>query len=229
MATFAISRLRAAESQDLYPALKSYLMERAAEFNQIPAERKTQIKKVATYIQVQRKADKPVRLIFICTHNSRRSHMSQIWASTAAQFYGIEQVETFSGGTEATAFNSRAIDAMERAGLKIDKIDDGKNPHYSVKFNDSTKPLECFSKKYSESPNPKTNFCAVMTCSQADASCPVIEGASLRVAISYEDPKLSDGKPEEFKSYDERCRQISREMLYLFSQVGNKAMGRDKR
>ncbi len=206
---------------DIFPPLRSFLEARTAEFDQIPAERKTQLKKIALYVKSRAKANQPTRLTFICTHNSRRSHMSQIWAATAASFYGVGGVETFSGGTEATAFNPRAIAAIKRAGLKVDKVEDGKNPRYEVRFKDTDKAMVCYSKVYHEAPNPKEDFCAVMTCSQADKNCPSIDGCSLRVAIPFEDPKVSDDKPEEEATYDERCQQICREMLYLFSQVGS--------
>ena len=201
--------------------VRSYLDERRAEFDQIPVERKSQLKTVASYVKDRVKAGQTARLTFICTHNSRRSHMSQIWAAVAASEQKIRGVETFSGGTEATAFNPRAIAAIERAGLKVDKPDDSKNPKYAVRFKAEGQPLICFSKAYGDSPNPVEEFCAVMTCSQADKACPNVKGCTLRVAIPFEDPKVADGTPEESAKYDERCAQISREMLYLFSQVGN--------
>lgn len=220
-----VSIMIASESNSLkteiYPQLRSYLEARAAEFEQIPADRKAQLKKIAVYVMSRAKANQPSRLTFICTHNSRRSHMSQIWAATAASFYGVENVETFSGGTESTAFNPRAVAAIGRAGFKIEKTDEEKNPRYAVRFQDTGKPMVCFSKVYYEAPNPKEDFCAVMTCSQADEACPFVRGCSLRVAVPFDDPKVADNTPEEAARYDERCQQISREMMYLFSQVGN--------
>jgi len=203
----------------IFPAVEQYLQARLQEFDQIPGERQGQLRKISLYVKSQIEAGRPARLTFVCTHNSRRSHMSQIWAAVAARHAGIDGVETFSGGTEATAFNPRAVAAFERAGLKVEKGEGEKNPRYSVRFEDSEHPLVCFSKVYSDPPNPKEGFCAIMTCSQADQSCPNVTGSTLRVAIPYEDPKVSDGSPEEAATYDERCAQISREMLYLFSQV----------
>jgi protein-tyrosine-phosphatase len=203
----------------MYSAVQTYLEQRSKEFGQIPAERQAELQKIARYVQERMHSGEPARLTFICTHNSRRSHLSQIWAAASARFYGIGGVEVFSGGTEATAFNPRAIAAAERAGLQIQKTEDGKNPRYEVRCQDTEKPLVCFSKVYNEAPNPKQDFCAVMTCSQADASCPVVKGSALRVALFFDDPKVADGTPEESATYDERCRQISREMLYLFSQI----------
>jgi arsenate reductase len=201
--------------------VEKYVEQRRGEFDEISSERKRQLKKIALYVKTRNKAGEPARLVFICTHNSRRSHMSQIWAEVAARHYGVAGVETISGGTEATAFNPRAIAAIKRAGLKVDKSDEAQNPHYSVRFQETQDPLDCYSKVYSDPPNPQKDFCAVMTCSQADKTCPQIDGCSLRVAIAFEDPKVADDKPEESATYDERCAQISREMLYLFSLVGN--------
>jgi protein-tyrosine-phosphatase len=206
----------------LYNELEAYVEKRVAEFDQIPDERKKALEQLATFVQKQQKASQETKLVFICTHNSRRSHMSQIWAQTAAWFYGIPQVQTYSGGTEATAFNPRAVEALERAGFRIEKETDGRNPIYNVKFYDEARPMKAFSKVYSEATNPTTDFCAVMTCSQADKSCPSVEGASKRLAIPYDDPKAFDDTPQETRKYDERCQQIAREMLYLFSYVGTR-------
>lgn len=223
--TLVISATAAAEKPEttakLYPSVQKYVEHRVGEFGQIPDDRKARLKKIALYVKSQIKAGQPARLTFICTHNSRRSHMSQIWSATAAKFYGIANVETFSGGTEATAFNPRAIAAIERAGLKVEKTEDAKNSKFAVRFQDTEHPMICFSKVYSDPPNPKENFCAVMTCDQADKNCPSVDGCSLRVAVPFDDPKVADNTPEEAAKYDERCRQISREMLFLFSLVGN--------
>lgn len=202
-----------------FPALDSFVDKRVAAFDGIPAERKVQLKKIAHYVQSGIEMNRETRLTFICTHNSRRSHMAQIWAQTAAVHYGVANVATYSGGTGATAFDRRAVAALQRAGFSMIKSTSGENPVYRVRYNDSGPALEAFSKVYDETPNPSENYCAVMTCSQADADCPVVQGASMRVAIPYDDPKEFDGTEEEAAKYDERCRQISVEMLYLFSLV----------
>jgi arsenate reductase len=189
------------------------------QFDQIPAERKKQLRKIALYVKTQLDIGSEVNLIYICTHNSRRSQISQIWGQTAAQYFDIEGVHTFSGGTEATAFNPRAVAAIQRAGFSVEKQTEGTNPHYLVRNGEATTPMTAFSKKYEDPFNPQDNFCAVMTCSDADKNCPTVEGATYRVAIPYDDPKAFDGTELESDKYDERCRQISREMLWLFSQV----------
>ncbi|MBZ0179431.1 MAG: hypothetical protein K8F36_09070 [Melioribacteraceae bacterium] len=188
-------------------------------FNSIPAERKKILNEFSDYISNKVKDGKEVNLTFICTHNSRRSHISQIWAQTAAEYYGIPNIKCFSGGTEATAFNPRAVKALRKAGFKIEKKYDSDNPVYNVYYSDDREPIECFSKVYSDKYNPQKNFAAIMTCSDADENCPVVFGAEARFPIRYDDPKEFDGTELEEAKYDERVEQIGREMLFVFSNV----------
>ena len=202
----------------LHPKLRSYVAEVVTRFDSIPEERKRALDKVARFIESRRRNAEPANLIYICTHNSRRSHMGQLWAATAAAWYGVSDIGTFSGGTEATAFNPRAVAALERAGFVIDDPG-GDNPRYEVTYGPDATEMVCFSKTYDDPSNPQKGFGAIMTCSQADESCPVVYGADFRVAVPYDDPKAADGTPEEAQRYDERCRQIATETFYLFSQV----------
>ena len=207
-------------ASSLYPELIHYLNERVTESDAIPIDRKTELAKVADYIRERLAKSEPAKLTFICTHNSRRSHLSQIWAQVAAEYYDLVGVETFSGGTEATAFNPRAVAAMQRCGLQIIADDPtASNPRYSIYTSDSSPPQVCFSKAYGDPPNPSKEYCAVMTCSQADDACPLVMGCDLRIPIRYEDPKAADDTEFEAQRYDERAAQICREMLYMMSLV----------
>jgi protein-tyrosine-phosphatase len=202
--------------------LRDFIAKRIAEFDAIPVERRETLKKIAHYVLSQRDAGRPIRLTFICTHNSRRSQMSQVLASIAAAHFRVEGVHVFSGGTEATAFNPRAVAALQRAGVKVEKqpaVLDGENYQYAVSIPGNNNPLDCFSKVYNQPPNPETDFAAIMTCSEADKNCPAVAGAAARIALPYDDPKAADGTKKETATYDERCAQIAREMLYVFSLV----------
>ena len=190
-----------------------------SEFAQIPNNRKAVIQQLTDFISQQGKADQKVLLNFICTHNSRRSHISQVWAQTAAYYYNIKNVETFSGGTEATAFNPRAVKAMREAGFDIAIKKDGTNPVYEIRFATDAPPLTVFSKKYDDTFNPDKDFAAIMTCSHADENCPLVVGASARIALTYNDPKDFDGTAQEAEKYTERVHEIGREILYAFSKV----------
>lgn len=190
--------------------------------SELDDERRAALDRLAAYIQDQRAAGKPARLTFICTHNSRRSHITQLWAAAAAAHHGIDGVETYSGGTEATAFNPRAVAALQRAGFQITAdTPDADNPRYAVRFTPDGPPLVAFSKVYSAPPNPTEGFAAIMTCSQADASCPAVSGSDTRLSLPYIDPKVSDGTAAEAATYDARVAQIAAEMLYVFGQVGS--------
>ncbi len=197
----------------MYPELKEYIEELLEEVQLIPEGRKELLAQLATYIREKKGNGHPVALNFICTHNSRRSHLSQIWAATAATYYGIDGITSYSGGTEATAFNPRAVAAMERAGFQIDNPG-GNNPRYRVSFSPDEPALECFSKTYDDPFNPQKAFAAIMTCSDADENCPFIPGAEFRLPLTYDDPKEADNTPEETDRYDERVRQIGRELFY---------------
>lgn len=203
----------------IYGAVTKNIESYTKEFDQIPEDRKKALKKLALFVESKVKAGEKAELIFICTHNSRRSHISQIWAQTAAAYYDVPNVISYSGGTEATAFNPRAVKAMEEAGFKIKKATDDTNPLYEVRFADDAAAIKAFSKKYDSDGNPKNGFGAVMTCSQADKNCPIVIGATVRVAIPYDDPKDFDGTPQEAAKYTERVHQIGREILYAFSLI----------
>jgi arsenate reductase len=205
--------------ENLYPELLAYISTNKLDFSTIPEERKSIISEIASYIKEHRSDNSPINLIFICTHNSRRSHMSQLWSQAAADYYGVGNIHCFSGGTEVTAFNPRAVKAMQDAGFRIIKTNESLNPVYQVSFSESIVPFDAFSKKFSDPYNPQQNFIAVMTCSEADAACPLVPGAEARFSLPYEDPKSFDNTPQEEEAYRERCRQISTEMFLLMSLI----------
>jgi arsenate reductase (thioredoxin) len=204
---------------NLLPALRPYVNEVANELGMISAERKVVLEAVASNIAARLAAGKTAQLTFICTHNSRRSHMSQIWAQTAAYYYGLNGVYAFSGGTQATACNCRTVAAMRRVGFAIEDATKGDNPLYLVRYAEDRPPIRAYSKLYNADANPERDFIALMTCSVADKTCPVVEGAISRYAIHYADPRLCDDTPTETAAYNERCREIAREMFYIMSEV----------
>lgn len=204
--------------------LQAYVEARTSEFDVIDDERRAALDELSGELASWLDDGRPVPMTFICTHNSRRSHMAQIWAQCAANAHGLDAVRTFSGGTEATAFNPRAVAAIERAGMDVRVSVDGDNPVYVVEDGDGPA-MQCWSKVYDDGANPSGDFVAVMTCQSADEACPFVPGAGLRVALPYVDPKAFDGTDREQAAYDERCAQIAREMLYLFREVDRRTSG----
>lgn len=200
----------------MLPTLLSTIEKLEKEFNEIPLERKKALGKLTQFAKNKIATNQAVYLNFICTHNSRRSHISQLWAQAAAHYFGIANVECFSGGTEATAFNPRAVKAMQDAGFNIIKTKEGDNPIYEVRYSNDVPPVIAFSKKYDDPFNQNHDFAAIMTCSHADENCPLVLGASARIALTYDDPKEFDHSIQEVAKYAERVNQIGREMLYAF-------------
>ncbi|QGN21728.1 low molecular weight phosphatase family protein [Elizabethkingia anophelis] len=185
----------------------------------INEERKNILWPLIGYIQKKINDKQRININFICTHNSRRSHLSQIWAQAAASYFNIPGVHCYSGGTEETALFPKILETLKIQGFNILKISDGNNPVYAIKYSANTPPVIGFSKKYDNPFNPEDSYAAVMTCSQADEGCPFIAGAEVRIPITFEDPKKSDNTPEQTQVYAERSLQIAAEMLYVFSSI----------
>ena len=185
----------------------------------VPNERIAILLPLADYIQNKVNTNEEIRLNFICTHNSRRSHLSQIWSQTMAFHFGIENVFCYSGGTEATALFPKVAETLTYQGFQIEKVSQEQNPVYAVKFDDNEHPIIGFSKTYFDAFNPKCNFAAIMTCSNADEGCPMVFGAEARFPIKYDDPKAFDGTEVMNEKYAERSLQIASEMHYVFSKI----------
>jgi arsenate reductase (thioredoxin) len=203
--------------QIMITCLKTYLDN--LDLAEITAERQAILQPLVDYIKAKTELQQPINLTFICTHNSRRSHLGQVWAQVAAAYFGVENVHCFSGGTETTACNPRTIAALQRAGLHIVKTTDTDNPTYEISYDEASLPVIAFSKVYDQAPNPSSSFAAIMTCDHAEANCPYIPGAEKRLPIMYIDPKVSDDTPEETATYDARCRQIATEMKWVFGKL----------
>ncbi len=185
----------------------------------ISEERKSILKPLVEYLQKKVNSTESVRLNFICTHNSRRSHFSQIWAQTMAYYFKIPKVFCYSGGTEATAMFPKVAETLKNQGFEVLKISEAENPIYAIKYTENEHPIIGFSKIYSHEFNPKSQFAAIMTCSNADEGCPLVLGAEARFPIKYDDPKIFDGTELQNQKYAERSLEIAQEMWWVFQSV----------
>ncbi len=185
-------------------------------------ERMSILDLLVNYIQKQLNAQQAIRLNFICTHNSRRSHLSQVWAQTLAHHFGWAHLFCYSGGTEATALFPKVAETLLHHGFGIQRLSEGSNPIYAIKHDRNAQAIIGFSKTFDDPFNPQSAFAAIMTCSQADEGCPFIAGADVRIPLTYEDPKAYDHTPLQDEKYKERSLQIASELYYVFSQIKNK-------
>ncbi len=203
----------------LLPALQIKVDTLVNKLESVPKDRRVILQQLVDVVVAARDSTQPLRLQFICTHNSRRSQLAQVWAQVAAHYFGLIHIETYSGGTEVTAFNPRAIAALERAGFSIstDTLVSA-NPRLRVSYSSKVEPLVCFSKCYDDDANPEHEFVAVMTCGEADQHCPTILGVK-KLALLYSDPKISDDTAHERETYDSRSDQIASELLWVFQRA----------
>ena len=204
---------------DLLGTLQPFVARAISGFDTISADRRVLLLETAEFIRSRISMGKSNLLTFICTHNSRRSHFAQVWAKIAADWYGLDSVQAFSGGTEVTEIDIRTVNALRRAGLSIVRSAEGDNPVYLIQYSDERAPLSAFSKIYDRDGNPVDDFAAMMCCSNAERECPTGNGVPLQVALNYRDPKMADGTEFESTEYDERCQQIATEMFFIMCEA----------
>ena len=200
----------------MYPVINQII--ETLDRHKVLESRKPALNEMVDYLTDKIKKEEIPKVNFICTHNSRRSVLNQVWMSVIADKFGLN-VQSFSGGTEVTEVNIRVISSLKRLGFSIQSDEREINSHYAITFSDSADSILCFSKIFSDSANPRDEFLAVMTCGNANENCPVIPGAEKRLPITYEDPKKFDDTPLESLMYDSRSIEIAAELHYVFSNV----------
>ena len=202
-------------TRPLYPTLQASLEDA---IRQTPsAERREVLQPLLNYLQHTLKAGQTPCLSMICTHNSRRSQMAQLWAAAAAWAFGLD-IRVFSGGVEVTAFHPNALRALREQGFHISG-EEGSNPVYEVSVAPEAPSFQAFSKVFDHPANACASFAASMTCSHADENCPFIPGAEVRIPVRYADPKSADGTPDEQVQYLHTARTIASEMAWVCSNL----------
>ncbi|AVQ13223.1 Low molecular weight phosphotyrosine protein phosphatase domain protein [Leptospira santarosai] len=205
---------------DLYGPISLFLKNRETEIHLIDDSRKKILSGFSKAVKKTIMKNNCAKLIFICTHNSRRSQIAQMIALASAEYLDMPEVEAYSGGTEVTEFYNNSVQALSSIGFRINKKSGNvQNPRYIVAYKTKKQPVVAFSKLYSDSINPKEKFIVVMVCSSADETCPYVPGAEKRISLPYSDPKAYDNKDEVSGKYIETCETIAREILFVFQNV----------
>jgi len=161
------------------------------------------------------KNNNAINLNFICTHNARRSHLSQVWAQVMASYYGFDEVTCFSGGTEVTQMHPNVAKTLGRQGFNIEVVQEGDNPKYTLQYDEELEPILAFSKLYNDAFN-ENPFAAILVCSAAEEACPFIEEATHRILLPFDDPKYSDDTPQEAEVYEAKSLEIAAQMKAIF-------------
>ncbi len=187
----------------------------------IAEERKLMLKPLIQFIQAKLDSNSEIRLNFICTHNSRRSHFSQIWAQAMSYYFGLNNLVSYSGGTEATALFPMVVNTIKNQGFEVEILAESTNPIYAIRYSQNEHPIIGFSKTMDHSFNPVSSFAAIMTCDSANEACPFVPGAEIRIPVTYKDPKEFDSSPLQSEKYQEKSIEIAREMHYIFTQINS--------
>ena len=190
------------------------------EVDEIPEDRKKLLLLISDLIKQEISKNGHVNIVFICTHNSRRSQLAEAWLVAAYQHFDVRGISAFSGGTEATSFNIRMVVALRNDAFHLRTDGPRDNPRYVLQaLEASSSPHIMFSKVYDHPFNPRTNMMVLMVCSDADKNCPVVLGSTHRISLSYEDPKEFDDTPMESQIYTDKVHEIGREILFLMKHV----------
>jgi arsenate reductase len=156
-----------------------------------------------------------------------------VLGNIAASYYGMPEIRFHSGGTAPTAINPRTLATLRAIGVEIESAGreaprgEPKTPNPVYRFRwgdsgDSGSAMIEFAKMYHDPSNPRGGFAALLVCGEADATCPLIKGAAVRVAMPYLDPKIYDQSAYETMKYAERRDDIGRLMLAIMMQVRNR-------
>jgi len=182
-------------------------------------ERKVLLKQIAEKIASELDVHKKVNLNFICTHNSRRSQLAQVWSAYATNYFELENIESFSGGTAVTAFYRNTVKTLQHVGFDFKLLNfSHQNPKYQITYNNCKKPIEGFSKLYNDD-SIKAPFIAITTCGNADENCPFIAEALHRFHLPFNDPKAFDNTPEQAEQYLVANKQIAGEIHFIFKKI----------
>lgn len=188
---------------------------------ELSEERKLLLLDISRFIIEELKSDKMVNLNFICTHNSRRSQLAQVWAHYGVEFFQLNYINSFSGGTETTAFFSNTVKTLQEVGFDFHIKDfSHQNPVYEISAKTMKTKIVGFSKVYNDV-NNKQPFIAITTCSNADENCPFISEAVKRFHLPFTDPKKADNTPNALEVYKKTSQLIAGEIGFMLQNVSN--------
>jgi protein-tyrosine-phosphatase len=177
------------------------------------------LQSISEYLTKKAKSGDEANLMFVCTHNSRRSQLAQVWAILLSEKLNVKNLDFYSAGTETTAFHPNAVGTLQRSGVNIITDEVGANPKYFLNELEGFQNQRFWSKAIGDPSLPKKDFAAIMVCSDADVNCPMVPGAEERFSLTFDDPKISDGKRDSDQVYDKRSRQIALDIARIFSSV----------
>lgn len=161
----------------------------------------------------------------VCTHNSRRSQLAQVYLALALAEAGVADVRVDSAGTEVTAVASGIVGVLRERGFDVDGDYTVGNPRLAVRGHGLA--LELWSKTLDEALTATDGapVIAIMVCAAADDHCPYVPGAVYRARLPFDDPKRADHTPEAPAAYREAAEAIEAEMRVVAREAARAFSG----
>lgn len=206
-----------ADFNKLYPILNEYVRDFPKEFRKIPEDRRYRLNEIVYFLEEQHEDNNPWQLLFISTNQASVSQMAQVWAKTAAYYFGFTNLESYSGGLRPGIISVNMINTLEKAGFIVYKTSVDNIDVYRIKYSYNLEPIVSFPKKIDHVRNPNHDFMAVFVEENADINVQNIKGTYNRLLLKYEDPVGYDGSEQENMMYEEICKKVATEMFYVFS------------
>lgn len=142
---------------------------------------------------------RPLRVLFLCTHNSARSQM----AEALLRHMGKGRIEVFSGGTEPSDIHPLALQTMAAKGIDM--------------RGQRSKPMsEFFDQSFDY---------IVTVCDRARESCPTFPGDPERIHWSFPDPTQEPTQVARERAFEEVARQLTSRISYLLIIMERRARG----
>lgn len=145
----------------------------------------------------------PIRVLFVCTHNSARSQLAEALLSR----YGGDQFEVHSAGTVSTQVNPYAVRVLAEQGIDWSAAR---------------------SKKIDQFLDQQFDY-VITVCDRARESCPVFPGSMNTLHWGLDDPSEVEGTDEAKLQAFRRTAQDLSVRLRPFIEVALRAAGRPPR
>lgn len=139
----------------------------------------------------------PLRVLFLCTHNSARSQMAEGLLRTRSRGH----IEVHSAGNEPSRVHPLAVRAMKDLGIDISKQ---------------------YSKSLMEFLDQEFDY-VITVCDKARESCPIFPGNPQRIHWSIPDPSAVEGDEEvRYQAFRDTALQLSTRIGYLLTIIRQK-------
>ena len=145
-------------------------------------------------------------IVFICTHNSRRSIFCEVWANILANKY-LKNINFYSAGTERTSIHNEVIKSFSRLGIKTKEN--------TIQIGETSIILK--SKILKEL--KLDSFISIFTCGEAEESCPIDRRSQINIPLLFDDPKRYDGLKNERIEYDKTCSLIAKKLNFIIKRI----------